>query len=86
MMWFVIVFIVGLTLGAFCCYKVINYFANRTMKTAISNDNGKSFQVMGSVLNTTMDRFGQEMVCYGNKKNEFFVMKRIEFEHKFRNK
>lgn len=56
--------------------------ANKTHKVGTFKENGKTFQVLGKVINTTEDRYGQEMVLYGNEE-VYFVMKSNEFEHKF---
>lgn len=74
----------GIWIGGYFVYKFIQYTANKTHKVGVFKENGKTFQVLGKVINTTADRFGQEMVLYGNENDDaYFIMKTNEFEQKF---
>ena len=80
------VFIVGMLIGGFGVYKVINYFGKKTQITVIRNATQEEFIVLGQVSNIAEDRMGQDMVLFGNDKNQFFVAPVPLFTKGFRDK
>ena len=79
-------FVIGLVLGGLGIYKIINYFNKKTQMTVIRQATGEEFIVLGQVTNTAEDRMGQDMVLFGNEKNEFFVSPTLTFKKGFRDK